>query len=136
MILKIWHANGICVSPHLISAQQGLTFTLGRLIYNSSFIQQASFGEKNDTSNLVGEAAPPPTVAPQQPNVAAAPVVPSGVPNEGRLGPGCRWWRTRRQSKLFAAGPFSIHTLGTFHTRIPNRAKAHDRHDKGTDNSG
>ena len=46
MILKIWHANGICVSPHLISAQQGLTFTLGRLIYNSSFIQQAGFGEK------------------------------------------------------------------------------------------
>jgi hypothetical protein len=56
MILKIGIIMGfVFLTIHSVSAQQGLTLTLGRLIYDARYIQQA-VSVKNDTSNLVGTA--------------------------------------------------------------------------------
>jgi hypothetical protein len=46
-----------------------------------------------------------------------------------QIAPMLRFVARKSTIETFRSRPFSIRTLGTFRTRIPNRANAHDRHD-------
>src|SRR6202049_89843 len=69
------HAVGEVCFNTAMTGYEEMTFTLGRLIYNSSCIQQASFGEKRYIKSC-GRSCPAPDRGTAATHVAAAPVVP------------------------------------------------------------